>query len=123
MTQVYQILGIAVFLTLLRLFLNFALLKVSIMRYCLCTCTHVCICLCLLMCICLSVPVCVRVCVFVSVPLHVSVWSVTMWVHVYNVYMYMYVSVPKGGTMALLHPLVLLPHPLILKFMLKNTVS
>ena len=29
---------------------------------------------------------------------------------------------PKDGTMVLHHPLVLLPHPLILKCMLKNTV-
>ena len=35
-----------------------------------------------------------------------------------------YVSVfsPKGGTVALPHSLALLPHPLILKFTLKNTV-
>ena len=30
---------------------------------------------------------------------------------------------PKGGNMALFHPLALFPHPLILKFMLKNTPS
>ena len=30
---------------------------------------------------------------------------------------------PKGGNMALPHPLALLPHPLILKFILKNNTD
>ena len=51
---------------------------------------------------------------------------VCMYVCMY-MYMYVYVCIyqvfpPKGGTMALPYPSVLLPCPFILKFMLKNTV-
>ena len=96
MAQIYHILGIAIFLTLFRIFLNFALLKVSIhvstLHRCVqhVTCTSVSMHVNLYLYVCVSASTCVCTCT-VCLYLHVDRISsrVTCTINEYITYMYM----------------------------------
>ena len=92
MAQIYHILGIAIFLTLFRIFLNFALLKVSISTLHRCvqyvTCISVSMHVSVYLYVCVSVSTCVCTC---TVCLYLDQISshVTCTINEYITYMYM----------------------------------